>query len=327
MAPFASDATHVSSSGTTLAKTGIQNAFANAAQLANISTGAALTTTPGGNGAVPQSEINTLANILAACVNSTGPGSTACNTLLADAKSSGTTGTAPTDTATAAINIAHNPGVNIAALFALSTGTPPFSPGLTVAPNDFLIAVNFSGGGIGTNGPNSIAIDANANVWVATINSNTISEFASNGVAISPSTGFTGGGLGGPNGIAIDLSGNVWLSNGGSGISKFSSTGSAISPDPFGYLVAGVNGGGPAAIALDVSGNAWVADDLQLSPHVSRAFELGFGLISPSTGWTGAGVIDADAVAIDASGNVWFADGYVSPALSKFSGSGGTSLL
>jgi hypothetical protein len=40
LAGFATDATHVSSSGTALAQVGIANAFANAANLANVSTGA-----------------------------------------------------------------------------------------------------------------------------------------------------------------------------------------------------------------------------------------------------------------------------------------------
>ncbi len=56
-AGFATDATHVSSSGSGLAQTGIANAFANATNLASISTGAALATTPAGNGTVPQAEI------------------------------------------------------------------------------------------------------------------------------------------------------------------------------------------------------------------------------------------------------------------------------
>lgn len=65
MAGFATDATHVSSPNTPLAQTGIANAFANAANLADITTGNALTITPAGNGTVPQQTINTLANILA----------------------------------------------------------------------------------------------------------------------------------------------------------------------------------------------------------------------------------------------------------------------
>ena len=85
MAGFATDALHVGSSGTALAQMGIANAFANAANLETIGTGVALATTPAGNGTVPQAEINTLANILAACVNSNGTGS-ACSTLFANAE-------------------------------------------------------------------------------------------------------------------------------------------------------------------------------------------------------------------------------------------------
>jgi hypothetical protein len=137
LAGFATDATHVSSSGTPLAQTGIANAFANAGNLADMSSGTALTTTPAGNGTVPQTEINTLANILAACVNSTGSSSTGCSTLFSNAKSGGSTGTTPTETATAAINMVHNPTANVAALFPLQTAVAPFAPMLSYAPSDF----------------------------------------------------------------------------------------------------------------------------------------------------------------------------------------------
>lgn len=90
----------------------MQNAFVTASSLASLSTGVALATTPGGNGTVPQTEINTLANVLARCINSTGPAFASCATLFSDAKSGGTSGTTPTDTATAAINMAHNPASN-----------------------------------------------------------------------------------------------------------------------------------------------------------------------------------------------------------------------
>src|ERR1035441_5149597 len=148
-AGFATDATHVSSSGTALAQIGIANAFANATNLAGISTGAALATTPAGNGTVPQAEINTLANILASCINSsgaiTGPTNpTACYTLFNSAQSAGSSGTIPSDTATAAINMAHNPGANIAALYGLATANPPFGSALGAQPNDFTISLGIS---------------------------------------------------------------------------------------------------------------------------------------------------------------------------------------
>lgn len=164
LAGFATDATHVSSSGTALAQTAIANAFANAANLETLSTGTALATTPAGDGTVPQSEINTLANILAACVNTTGPTSTGCMTLFANATADGTsTGAQPTDTATAAINIAHYLGTNVANLFGLSTGTPPFEPGLTSPPSDWKVTLSYTG----TTHVSEISTPVNHIVWDA----------------------------------------------------------------------------------------------------------------------------------------------------------------
>jgi hypothetical protein len=145
-AGFATDATHVSSAGTAAAELGIATAFANAANLETLPTGVALATTPVGSEPAPQAEINTLANILAACVNSdgtvTGPANpTPCYTLFNNASSGGSSGTAPTDTATAAINIAHNPFADVPALYGLASSPPPFSPPLSVQPNDFSMAI------------------------------------------------------------------------------------------------------------------------------------------------------------------------------------------
>jgi hypothetical protein len=267
LAGFATDATHVSSSGTALAQIGIQNAFANAANLADIPTATALATIPAGNGTVPQATINTLADILAACVNSTGavtatPTPTACYTLFTSALSGGTTGSQPTDTATAAINIAHNPGANITTLCGLQTATPPFLPDLSFTglgyPTDFNLAIAFTGGGYANNNGGVVAIDGSGNAWVANIFGSTLSEFSPLGAALSGTNGYTGGGLSGPAAIAIDLLGNVWTANtGDNSISKFSSTGTAISGTN------GYTGGGlfqAYSIAVDASDNIWLAD-------------------------------------------------------------------
>ena len=169
---FATDPTHVSSSGTALAQTGIQNAFANAANLVDLSNGVALDTTPAGNGSVPQREINTLANILASCVNSTGPSSPACSTLFSNSLSKGSSGAIPTNTADAAINIAHNPGTNIATLFALTTPASPFQPVLPSAPGNFTIRVEFAEPAGPIHGPNAVAIDRPM-PWAAPLTSTT----------------------------------------------------------------------------------------------------------------------------------------------------------
>jgi hypothetical protein len=58
--------------------------------------------------------------------NSTGPTSTNCTTLFTAATPSG--GTAPTTVLAAALDIALNPGNNIASLFSISTANAAFQP-------------------------------------------------------------------------------------------------------------------------------------------------------------------------------------------------------
>jgi hypothetical protein len=316
IAGFATDATHVSSSGTALAQTGVANAFLNVTNLETLSTGLALETTPAGNSAVPHITINTLADILASCINSTGPGSTACSTLLADAESGGSTGTAPTDTANAAINMAHNPGANLAALYALSTAAPPFTPALTAVPNDFTLALNFTGGGLAE--PTGVAIDASGNAWISNLVGSSISKFSSLGAALSPFTGFTGGGLDNPRSVAIDTSGNVWVTSlSDLNFSEFSSSGTPLSPST------GYTGGGlsfPVAIAIDGFGNVWIADEYT-SPYRVSEFTSAGAAISPSNGFTGGGLDVSYSIAVDGSGNAWISNG-ANNTISKFSSMG-----
>ena len=302
MAGFATDATHVGSSGTALALTGIANGFANAANLETIGTGVALATTPTSAGSeVPQAEINTLANILASCVNSNGTGS-ACSTLFANAESAGTSGTVATDTATAAINIAHNPGSGIAALYGLASGTPPFGPTLTAQPGEFSISLTFTRGGL--NNPFGIAIDGTGAVWVANYRGNSITELSSSGAFLSGSSGYTGGGLNYPDGIAIDGSGSAWITNGlGNSITELSSTGAVLSG------AGGYTGGAlsaPIGVGIDGSGNVWAASTA-LVGSVTELSSAGT-ILSGSTGYTGGGLSYAYPLAIDSSGNAWIAN-------------------
>jgi len=197
MAGFATDATHVSSSGTVLAKLGIANAFANAAQLANISTGAALATTPNGNGTVAQNVINTLANILAACVNSNGQiigGAEQSNCYILFYNDPNSSFQYPSDTATAAIYMAQNPGNNPSTLFQLQSAVAsPYQPSAS-GLNDLTVGIQYSGGSL--NGSNAIAIDGSGNAWVVSNNSITVLS-PTGGFLSTPGTGYKGGGVDG----------------------------------------------------------------------------------------------------------------------------------
>jgi len=310
MSGFATDATHVSSSGTPLALTGIANAFANASNLANLAAGVALATTPAGNGTPLQTNTNTVANILASCVNSTGAVSgptspTTCYTLFNNATSDGTpTGTLPTDTATAAINIAHNPTANIAALYALQSSSAPFQPQVVGVPRDFYESILFPDNRNGLNGEKQCAIDASGNVWIADYGNSNIVELSPLGVQLSPAGGFTGGGIFRPIGIAIDPNGNVWTSNANAttgAVSKFSSSGTALSPSS-GYTGGGLIGQG-LALAIDGTGNVWVANG-GTTARISEISNAGVP-VSTSTGFSGGGISHPQALAIDSSNNVW----------------------
>ena len=355
-AGFASDPTHVSSSGSALDATALSNAGNTIQNLENPNAGVANATTPGGNGTVPQAEIDTLANILAACINSTGLGSTQCNTLFMNATNGGAQ---PVDTATAAVNIAHNPGANVANLIGLQTPSSPFQPMLsaTPTPNDFTIAVSYTGGGM--NDPLGLAIDNAGDVWATNSNggANSLSEFSPVGVAISGAGGFTGGGLNTPYGIAIDSTGKVWVVNSGNNtLSEFNASGTPVSMTAY-------SGGGltsPTNICIDAGGNLWINNGFannisefsssgaaaMNSPFSGGGIDGGIdiacdaaghvwisnfyavlgelttsGAVVTSGGYTGGGLNESYGIAVDSSGNVWTAnDG--NNSISKFNSSG-----
>jgi hypothetical protein len=303
-AGFATDALHVSSSGTAAAKLGIANAFVNAAILETLSTGVANASPPpgvgyfGGGGAVPQATVNTLGNILGACVNSTGPGSTACSTLLADA--GGTT--TPTDTATAAINIAHNPAANVTALYGLSTSNPPFNSALTAQPNDFTLVIYYNAG---TSGYGPMVADASNNIWY----SDTVADVINHeGYDMTPSN-FINGSTGYavpyyPAAIALDVNGNLWTVNGNDGgpvpsLNEITPAGATGSGSPFSAL--GITN--PTGLALDASSNSWITNSASPAAVIKATSA---GVVSGT--FTTGGIVAPAAIAIDPSGNAWIAD-------------------
>jgi streptogramin lyase len=328
--------------------TGLANAIGVAGNLANFSTGAAQGILNGGGLAPPTMEINTLGDILQDCVNSTGAASTACQNLFscvvpgakpAAGNSAPCTipagGVMPSDTLTAALDIARNPANNLATLFKLISKTPAFTPPLASAPNDWTAAVVLSSAMFGTSGPLDSAIDAQSNAWFPAgfelVEVSPTGEFISGGVGypikstsvasdtlgdvwtsnfdgnsvtrFNPSVGgvdFTGLGLTGPAGLAIDGSGNIWITNSGDkSLTKIDSMGDLLSPSG-GFTGGGLNA--PFRIALDVVGNAWV-----INSGASTISELSAtgNALSGTTGYTGGGLNSPTDIAIDPSANIW----------------------
>ncbi|MES2391943.1 MAG: hypothetical protein V4555_09900 [Acidobacteriota bacterium] len=323
-AGFASDATHVGITNSTNALTGLKNAFANAKQIYDISSNpyntpntTARTTTPGngtngGTGTVPQQQINTLADILAMCINSSGSGSSQCLALFSSDKDRGNV--SPSDTATAAIFMAHNQHNNSVYNVAAN---PPYTPYYNTTPNDLSIQLVFSGGGMVAQYhydiPQLVAIDALGNVW--TVGASTaLSKFSPLGVPVS-STGYTSLGLGTSNAISVEVDNDpnyVWVGDGvHNRLVRFNVGTSATT------FYNSPSGGSPNGIAFNSSGNLWVTDYNLNSLYPITAST---GVLGSQT--TGNGLNQPGAPAIADNGNIWVNNPGSVTGMSVFNSSG-----
>jgi hypothetical protein len=111
----------------------LRTAFENVSNLVNLSNGTVVSPN-GSKGRL----LNTLADVLASCVNSDPANSNNCLNLFTDATPSGTTAA---DTVQAAWYIVQNPTRNVSSLFGLVPPSPPFV-GLSSAPASFAVSVS-----------------------------------------------------------------------------------------------------------------------------------------------------------------------------------------
>jgi hypothetical protein len=248
LAPFMTGVASMSTSASNT--TGLNFAFADVNQLVNNSTGRSPGTDLPLGAIVPLAQVDSLANSLAACVNSTGgtAGDTSsCGRLFTAATPPG--GTAPTDIVSAVIDIVQHPGQNVAAIYALGSGTSaPFQPGLTTAPNDWTLAVSYGGGSLST--PSAVAVDAGGNVWITNRGTNTVTELAHSGAVLATSAAV----LSAPAAVALDATGDPWITNPTANTLTHLSDSAAVIGSASGGLDI------PAGIAIDPQGNLWVAN-------------------------------------------------------------------
>jgi hypothetical protein len=136
LAPFMSSPTAIGSSAADASD--LSAAISLAAQFADVTTGVAPGNTAPTGTTVPADEINTLADILSACVNSAGGvagDGSPCGQLFSLTTPSG--GSAPATIAAASQLIEQNPAQNIPQLFALLPADAPFTPMLRIPPVDW----------------------------------------------------------------------------------------------------------------------------------------------------------------------------------------------
>lgn len=224
-----------------------------------------------------------LANLLAACVQSQDG---AVETLFA--LTTPPDGTAPTDTFQALVNLARYPANNVAKIYnapaveMYSPSLQQLDPPLQQVPDAWTIAVKVNDSGDrlrGFGGPGNLIFDQNGYAWITNnvrqghaksaqynivLKPNGKPADGENGAPKSPITG--GGILGGGFGIEIDTRGTVWMGNFGWGgrnpkpgvhgsVSQFNGDGTPISGKK------GYDGGVNRAqgIVSDPDNNIWIA--------------------------------------------------------------------
>ena len=125
----------------------LANAFTLASQFVNTTTGTAPGTGVPPGTIVPVAQINTIGNILAACINSAGGtagDNTTCGTLFSLTTPTGLT--PATDTVTALLHLANDPTLNTASLYSLITPQAPFQPFQPQVPPDLSVRLTVPSG-------------------------------------------------------------------------------------------------------------------------------------------------------------------------------------
>jgi hypothetical protein len=264
--------------------TGLANAFATVNNLIAASSGTAnLSSTATGTVAgyatnpvvtiTPEyMKINTMANALAACVNTNG--GAPCPTLFSDVNS-----TAALDTLQAAYYLAKNPTStvsgtsNITAIFNLAVANSPFQTSLSVAPTDWTVGVTYGSESSQTvaatavyllTEPEYVAIDSNDNLWFASFKTtslttagNSVTELSALGVPLNQVMTAVGN-IAGPRNLVIDPSNNVW-------VGSYGTTANSFGKQLTEYTASGgltnifTIGSGEDGLASDTAGNIFIA--------------------------------------------------------------------
>jgi hypothetical protein len=290
---------------------GLRNAAAIVWNLVNPVTGgvgSVLGSFPNGLETLTMREFNSLANMLASCVDDST--SLACLSLFRLATSP--RGVPPNNTFEVALNIAHYPWQNSSTLFVQSRIATLYTPALLQAPDAWTLAITYEGNGHEFDGPGNMAIDKAGDVWVANNYEYGASPFVNvcGGLQLLKLT---------PDGR------NVWTANSGAielpcgnnqgkpflgkaSVAKLSRVGKTMKASVF-------TGGGitvPWGIAVDGDDNVWVANfgGQRLSDFCgAESSKCPEGMktgdpISPETGYTSDALTRNTGVAIDPSGNV-----------------------
>ena len=313
---------------------GLENAAATAFNLADSSTGnPGEVVTNANNGAKNETlaTLDTLANLVSLCAPER---SRRCERLLELATPTG--GSTPADTAQAVVNLARNPTLAPAQLYALAREASVYQPGLDAPPTAWILVLLYTDTDLYASG--RIALDAKGNVWSSTNwlpgtkePSTSISVLGPTGEPILGSPIGGAGMKGGAWGAAISPQGTVWMGSfGGNAISQYSATGAPVSPTS-GWTNGGLDH--PQGLAVDQKGNLWIANNFGPESAPGEGNVVVYPGGDPSKAFTisGGGLNHPFAIQIDGYGRAWITNAglggaklvgtRLAPLIGKFSGS------
>jgi streptogramin lyase len=218
-------------------------------------------------------KINTIANILWACVNTTGAEDTSetrttCGKLF-DWTANGAT-TRPSDTLQAAVQMALHPLSGVIDLFNLTEAQSPFFQ-LSAAPNDWTIGVSYTtsalGLGVGTFTLSTLDIDSDGRAWFPSNAAGQAGAAYFDPASMSFNGPFNTTALVHPQQVAIDANGEAWFND-----SARSTLGA--------YLVAAPTTTQAFAMGNAVSDSLTVGADDRINVGITNASGHGLGNVS-----------------------------------------------
>ena len=247
--------------------------------------------------------LDTLANIIAACVQSSGPSTklpscalatNACDILLA------CSGTPAIGTALGAAHaIATHPTSNVSQLFAAQGAVQPFQPALVAAPDGFEIALNLFPLAARLSSPIGVAADIPGDVWIANLGGNSVTKLSAIGRFIGTFAP-AGAKFDQPYGIAINANNDVWISNSnGASVTELNAVGGLIAN----RSPAGADINEPTGVEVDQADNVWVANFAGNS--VSELLSIDNYATGVNYAPPGAAFDGPAEIGIDTGANVW----------------------
>lgn len=318
--PFMLDGTHIGAN-LTANPTAFSATFAAASTLVSPFSGQPNASTANGP-TLPTALYNTLADILAACINSNGTIDQfqlqPCSKLFHYTYD--TLGNYPSDTLIAMLRMVQYPSNNVQILYGLVGASGPFQPTLVTYPQDWTAALTLA---VPTT-PNitasyyfarMIAIDGQQHIWVANYSTDTIHVYDQNLNLINTIASDTYNIFF----LKADPSGNIWA-YGSSILSEYAPDGTSLLP--VGGINTGILGftGSNAGFDIDKSGNIWISSFQKygttgpsgsMVPCFAKFSNAGTPIFTaPGICFSNATVGPPLAVATDAAGNAYMGTNY-----------------